>query len=278
MIFAPWFYALLGLIIGSFLNVCIYRIPRGESIVLPSSHCPACGAGIRPFDNIPVLSYLWLRGKCRSCKASISLQYPAVELLNGLGYYACALRWEMTPATFLNSALLSVLIVLVFVDYHHQILPDVLTLPGAVAGFLLCHFQSREFFLDRVTLWVANAIHPDNPDLILNWVGSALGILAGGGSLYLVSALYRLIRRQQGLGAGDVKMMAMVGAFLGWRLAGLTIFAGSFLGSLVGVFLILFRGRNLQTRLAFGTFLGAGAALSLFFGPSFLRWWYAAIR
>jgi len=132
-------------------------------------------------------------------------------------------------------------------------------------------------FLDRLSLAAATVIRPENPEPVLNWVGSALGILAGGGSLYLVATLYRLVRNQQGLGQGDIKMMAMVGAFLGWRMAGLTIFAGSLLGSLVGIFLILFHGRNLQTRLAFGTFLGAGAALSLFFGPSLLRWWHAVI-
>jgi leader peptidase (prepilin peptidase)/N-methyltransferase len=277
MVFAPWLYALLGLVIGSFLNVCIYRIPRGESIVLPSSHCPACGASIRPFDNVPVLSYLWLRGRCRSCKASISLQYPVVELLNGAAFYFCALRWGAEPPTFLNSALLAVLIILVFVDYQHQILPNVLTIPGAAAGILLSPFQSRSFFLDRITFSLASALRPENPEPAVNWVGAILGALVGGGILYLVALLYKLVRKQQGLGMGDIKMMAMVGAFLGWRLALLTIFAGSFLGSVAGVFLILFHGRNLQTRLAFGTFLGVGAALSLFFGPSFLRW-YTAIR
>jgi leader peptidase (prepilin peptidase)/N-methyltransferase len=277
MIFTPWLYALLGLIIGSFLNVCIYRIPRGESVVLPSSHCPACGSAIRPFDNVPVLSYIWLRGKCRSCKTAISFQYPAVELLNGAAYYFCALRWETEPAAFLNSAFLSFLIILVFVDYQHQILPDVLTIPGALAGFLLSTFQSRDLFSDQIALYLAATLRPSNPEQVLNWIGSALGVLAGGGILFVVSLVYRIVRKQQGLGMGDIKMMAMVGAFLGWRMALLTIFAGSFVGSLVGVFLILFRGRNLQTKLAFGTFLGIGAALSLFFGPSFLRW-YTAIR
>jgi leader peptidase (prepilin peptidase)/N-methyltransferase len=277
MVFAPWLYALLGLVIGSFLNVCIYRIPRGESIVLPSSHCPACGASIRPFDNVPVLSYLWLRGRCRSCKASISLQYPVVELLNGAAFYFCALRWGAEPPLFLNSAFLAVLIILVFIDYQHQILPNVLTIPGAAAGILLSPFQSRSLFLDRINLSLASALRPEDPEPAVNWVGAILGALVGGGILYLVALLYKLVRKQQGLGMGDIKMMAMVGAFLGWRLALLTIFAGSFLGSVAGVFLILFQGRNLQTRLAFGTFLGVGAALSLFFGPSFLRW-YTAIR
>jgi leader peptidase (prepilin peptidase)/N-methyltransferase len=277
MVFAPWLYALLGLVIGSFLNVCIYRIPRGESIVLPSSHCPACGASIRPFDNVPLLSYLWLRGRCRSCKASISLQYPVVELLNGAAFYFCALRWGAEPPLFLNSAFLAVLIILVFVDYQHQILPNVLTLPGTAAGILLSPFQSRSLFLDRINLSLASALRPEDPEPAVNWAGAILGALVGGGILYLVALLYKLVRKQQGLGMGDIKMMAMVGAFLGWRLALLTIFAGSFLGSVVGVFLILFHGRNLQTRLAFGTFLGVGAALSLFFGPSFLRW-YTAIR
>ena len=274
---APWIFALFGLVIGSFLNVCIYRIPRDESIVLPSSHCPLCGAKIRPFDNVPVLSYLLLRGRCRSCRASISLQYPLVELLSGIAFFSCAAVWGVDPPAFLNCVFLSVIIILVFIDYQHQILPDVLTIPGAVAGMLLSPFQSHVFFMDRVSLGIATLLLPGNPLPAINWTGSIFGALLGGGILYFVAALYKAVRKQQGLGMGDIKMMAMVGAFMGWRLALLTIFAGSFIGSLAGIFLIAFRGRSLQTKLAFGTFLGIGAALSLFFGPSFLSW-YASIR
>lgn len=277
MVILPWLYAVFGLIIGSFLNVCIFRIPRGESIVFPASHCPNCGAKIRPYDNVPVLSYLWLLGRCRSCRQPVSLQYPAVEILNGAAYYFCALKWGAAAPTLVNSLLLSVLIVLVFIDWQHQILPNVLTLPGAALGILLSPLQTSSLFSDPLTFGIASLIRQEPPAWILNPVGSALGALVGAGILEVVAILYKAVRKQQGLGMGDVKMMALVGAFLGWRVALLTIFAGSFIGSLTGIFLILFKGSNLQTRLAFGTFLGIGAALALFFGPSFIRW-YAGVR
>ena len=130
-------YTLFGLIIGSFLNVCIYRIPLGKSIVFPGSSCPSCSKPIRFYDNIPVLSYLLLRGKCRACGAPISFQYPLVELLTGLAFFACAKAWHFESPTYVNSLFLSVLIILVFTDYHHRILPNVLTLPGTIAGILL---------------------------------------------------------------------------------------------------------------------------------------------
>ncbi len=266
-------YTLLGLIAGSFLNVCIYRIPRRESIVLPQSHCPKCGKNIKPYDNIPVLSYLILRGKCRNCKAAISVQYPVVELLNGLGWLACALSWEFEPATFVNSLFVSAIIVLVFVDYHHQILPNVITIPGTVAGIALSMFQSQDLFRDPISVGIASVFSADNPESFLPLAGSLLGTLVAGGSLLLVSSVYMLTRKRQGLGHGDIKMMAMVGAFLGWRMGLLTILLGSFAGSILGVFLILFRGKSLQTKLAFGTFLGPGSVIALFYGLHFLRWY-----
>jgi leader peptidase (prepilin peptidase)/N-methyltransferase len=264
-------YLLLGLVIGSFLNVCIYRIPRRESIVFPGSHCPHCGKSIRPYDNVPVLAFLWLRGKCRFCRKPISLQYPVVELLGGLSFLSCALRWDFAPATYVNSAFLAAVLVLVFIDYHHQILPNRITIPGTALGIVLSPMQVPGFFEDPLSL-AATSFFPADPAVSLPWIGSLVGAGIGGGSLLAVGSAYRLIRRMQGMGMGDVKMMAMVGAFLGWRLAFLTIFAGSVVGSLVGVFLVVFRGRTLQTKLAFGTFLGAGAVLALFFGIPFLEW------
>lgn len=269
----PYIYGLFGLIVGSFLNVCIYRIPRGESIVFPGSHCPDCGHPIRPFDNVPVLSYLWLRGKCRSCRKPISPQYPFVELLTCLSFFLCAARWDAGAPTFLNSAFLAVVIILVFVDFHHQILPNVLTLPGTLAGIFLSPFQDQSLFRDTLTVNLASAFSPGNPDRFLPWAGSIFGAAMSAGLLYLVAFTYQLVRKKQGLGMGDVKMMAMVGAFLGWRLALLTVFAGSFIGSIAGVMLIVFRGKNMQTKLPFGTFLGGGAALALFYGIVFISWY-----
>jgi leader peptidase (prepilin peptidase)/N-methyltransferase len=266
-------YALLGLVIGSFLNVCIFRIPLGKSIVFPRSSCPHCGTPIRPRDNVPILSFLFLRGKCRSCGKPISIQYPLVELLTGLAFYCCERVWQLTPPTYVNSLFLSLVIVLVFTDYHHRILPNKLTLPGAVAGILLSPFQTPAVYTDALALNAAFLVGFKDALLVLPWIGSLLGAIVGGGLLLGVGFAYEKIRKRQGLGMGDVKMMAMVGAFLGWRLALLTIFAGSLIGTLVGVFLVLFRSMNLQTKLAFGVFLGTGSAISLFYGLSFLRWY-----
>jgi leader peptidase (prepilin peptidase) / N-methyltransferase len=262
----PYFWTAFGLVIGSFLNVCIYRLPRRESIVFPGSRCPKCGKAVRPYDNIPVLSYLLLGGKCRSCRQPISAQYPLVELLAGLSFYACAAVWGLTPPAFVNSLFLSLIIVLVFTDYHHQILPNALTFPGLILGLVLCPFQFPAFFRDPLSYNLAALISTSHAETLLPWVASFVGAVAGAGMPYLVAVVYQLIRKRRGLGMGDVKMLAMVGAFLGWRIAFLTIFVGSFLGSVVGILLILFGGRTLQSKLPFGTFLGAAAAASLFWG------------
>jgi leader peptidase (prepilin peptidase)/N-methyltransferase len=271
----PIAYALFGLIIGSFLNVCIYRIPLGKSIVFPGSVCPHCGSPIRFYDNVPVLSFLLLRGKCRSCGEPISLQYPLVELLTGLAFYSCARVWHFAPPTFVNSLFLSIIIVLIFTDYHHRILPNRLTLPGVVAGILLSPFQTPEVYADvfALPLKVISLLGLGDTPSLLPWIGSLLGAIIGGGPLLVIGLAYEMIRRRQGLGMGDIKMMAMVGAFIGWQLALLTIFAGSLMGTIVGIFLMITRKMDLQGKLAFGVFLGAGSALSLFYGLSFLGWY-----
>ncbi len=266
-------YALFGLVIGSFLNVCIYRIPLGKSIVFPNSHCPQCGNPIRFYDNVPILSYLLLRGKCRSCRKPISWQYPLVELLTGLAFYFCWQTWQLTSPTFVNSLFLSIIIVLIFTDFHHQILPNKLTLPGVVAGVLLSSFQEPAVYADILSFKAASLLGAQDISAALAGTGSILGAVIGGGLLFTVAYAYEKIRKRQGLGMGDVKMMAMVGAFLGWRLALLTIFAGSLIGTFIGIFLVLFRNMNLQTKLAFGVFLGAGAVFSLFYGLPFLQWY-----
>jgi leader peptidase (prepilin peptidase)/N-methyltransferase len=271
-------YAIFGLVIGSFLNVCICRIPLGKSIVFPNSSCPRCGTPIRFYDNVPIISFLLLRGKCRSCGKSISIQYPLVELLSGLAFYCCARVWQFTPPTFVNSLFLSLIIVLIFTDYRHRILPNKLTLPGAVAGILLSPLQTHAVYTDILSLNAASLLGFKDIEFVLPLVGSALGLVIGGGFLLAVALAYEKIRKRQGLGMGDVKMMAMVGAFLGWPLAVLTIFAGSLIGTLVGIFLMLFRNMNLQTKLAFGVFLGAGSAFSLFYGLPFLHWYFRIPR
>jgi leader peptidase (prepilin peptidase)/N-methyltransferase len=271
-----YLWAAFGLAIGSFVNVCIYRLPRHESIIFPRSHCPRCGKAVRPYDNIPILSFLWLHGKCRFCRQPISLQYPLVELLAALAFYVNAAAWSFTPPAFVNSAFLSVILILVFIDYHHQILPNVLTLPGMAAGIVLSPLQAKGFFDDPVSNGLASLVSPAHADTALPWVGSVFGALIGGGILLLIGTAYQALRKRQGLGMGDVKMMAMVGAFAGWRLALLTIFIGSLLGSIAGILLVLFGGRTLQSKLAFGTFLGVAATIALFFGPAILQWYAPA--
>jgi leader peptidase (prepilin peptidase)/N-methyltransferase len=260
------FYTLLGLVIGSFLNVCIYRIPIGKSVVSPRSSCTQCGAQIFFYDNIPVLSYLLLHGKCRFCSTGISFRYPFVELLTCAAFLICALKWNFSPPTFVNSLFLSITIVLIFTDHDHRILPNVLTLPGILAGILLSPFQAQE-------LYQAGLPEIQISPAILPWIGSILGALFGGGMLLVVGLGYQKLRKRQGLGMGDVKMMAMAGAFLGYPLTFLTIFAGSFLGLLAGIYVIIFHKQNLQTKLPFGVFLGVGSALMLFYGLPFLDWY-----
>jgi leader peptidase (prepilin peptidase) / N-methyltransferase len=270
----PIVYALFGLVIGSFLNVCIYRMPLGKSVVSPRSACPNCGTPIRALDNIPVLSYLILLGRCRTCKAAISIQYPIVELMTGAAFFGCAMKWNFAAPTFVNTLLLSITIVLVFTDLHHRILPNVLTLPGIVAGILLSPFQSRSFYsFDWISSKVASLIWPGNPQSLLPWTGSIVGAIIGGGILLVVGFLYEKLRKKQGLGMGDVKMLAMVGAFLGYPLAIVTLMAGSIFGTLLGISLILAGRGSLQTKLAFGVFLGIGTVLSVFYGLPFLFWY-----
>jgi leader peptidase (prepilin peptidase) / N-methyltransferase len=271
-------YGLFGLVIGSFLNVCIYRLPRNVSIAFPRSRCPHCENPIRPYDNIPLFSYIFLGGKCRFCKKPISLQYPFVELLSGLAFFACALKWGVAPPTLVNSLFLTMTIVLIFIDYHHQILPNVITLPGTAAGILLCTFQTNDFYTDALTIRIASMFGLGNLQHTMPWVGSILGAVVGGGLLYLVGVGYFKFRKIQGLGMGDVKMMAMVGAFYGWRVALITLFAGSLLGTLLGLGLMIRNRANMQTKLAFGVFLGIGSAFSLFYGLPLLRWYLHLFR
>jgi leader peptidase (prepilin peptidase)/N-methyltransferase len=263
----------MGLLIGSFLNVCIYRIPLKKSIVWPGSSCPKCGKSIKPYDNIPVLSWLILRGKCRFCKNPISPQYPFVELLTGVAFFACYHTWGLASPTFVNSLFLAIVIVLIFTDYHHQILPNVLTIPGAIAGILLSPWQIFPVYLGVLEVKVATLLGLDGTPLVWPWLGSILGAAFGGGLLYIVATLYKALRHRDGLGFGDVKMMMMVGAFLGYRLALLTIFGGALLGTIVGISLQIAGKATMQTKLAFGVFLGIAAATALFWGLPFLDWY-----
>ena len=275
MIVWAWLAGLLGLIIGSFLNVCIHRIPREESVVFPRSRCPHCDATIAPYDNLPVFSYLWLGGRCRQCRAPIPLHYPLVELLTGVVYALCALNAPSLPLFLVSVVFATLIIPLIFIDYYHYILPDVITKPGMALGLLLSPLMPPGHWSDVLTASVytllnIHSLSPAWQPVVQALIGSTLGMLMGGGILWLVAEVYFRVRKREGLGLGDVKMMAMVGAFLGWKLAWFTIFLGSLVGSLYGGYLILTRGENFQYKLYFGTFLGMGALVALLYGGQFL--------
>ncbi len=249
---------IFGLITGSFLNVCIYRLPREISIVSPPSACPGCKKPIKPWDNIPIISYLFLRGKCRNCGERISIRYPLVELLNGLLYllivYFFGFGWHLIPLF----AFVSAMVVITFIDLEFQIIPDVITLPGILIGVI-----SSVFFLSDPLF----NLHAS--DMLTGLINSLIGILLGGGLFFLIAVVSK-----GGMGGGDIKMMAMVGAFMGWKAVLLVTFIGSLTGSLVGVMLMLFKGKDRKTKVPFGPFLALGSLISLFVGGKIITWYW----
>jgi leader peptidase (prepilin peptidase)/N-methyltransferase len=242
-------FALAGLMIGSFLNVCIYRLPRRESIVWPASHCTTCNRQLAWYENVPVVSWLVLRGRCRGCGSRISVMYPLVELTTSAVFAGGVLVYGLSPLLFVRLAFGCALIVLFMIDLQHQILPNAITLPGIVAGFLASLF------------------------LPPGWLSSLIGIVAGGGILWALAEAYYRLRGIEGLGMGDVKMLAMIGAVLGWPLMLLTLVVASFAGSLVGVGLMAFGRGGMQAALPFGTFLALGALFAAVVGDPILSWY-----
>ena len=260
-----------GLVVGSFLNVCIRRLPRGESVVLPASHCPACHAPIKPYDNIPVVSWLLLGARCRDCKTRISALYPAVELLTGLLFLACYWAFGPTAEALKWAVFTALLVVLAITDVRERLLPDPVNLGGLGVGFALSFFTRP---LDGSAAWLANrlfAYPPPRP--VLSFTDALLGAAAGSGLLWVVAEGYFRLRGREGMGLGDVKMMAMAGAFLGLKRTLLTILAGSLLGSVVGLLMIALAGKGRDYELPFATFLGAAALLVVFFGTPALDWY-----
>ncbi|MBI3810912.1 MAG: prepilin peptidase [Nitrospirae bacterium] len=233
-----------GLIIGSFLNVCIHRLPIDESLMAPSSRCPSCRHPVRWRDNVPVISFLVLRGRCRDCGQPISWRYPLVELANGVGYVLLVWRFGISFPTAVYSLLYSSLLVITFIDLDHQIIPDRITLPGIVIGL------------------ASSVVLP------LGFLNALIGFLLGGSLFYGVAVLSR-----GGMGGGDIKLIAMIGAFLGWKQVLLTIFIGALAGSVVGLFLMAFKGKSRKHAVPFGPFLSLGAVVSLFAGPAIWNWY-----
>jgi len=247
------FLFVLGTIAGSFMNVCIYRLPRKESVVRPPSHCPSCGKGIAWFDNIPVFSFLILKGKCRACKEKISPRYLFVEILSGVVCVLLFLRFNLAPEFFIFWYLLSALTVISFVDFQIQEIPDEITLSGIILGLL------------------AAALYPPlmgKVKILPSVLVSFLGVIAGGGSIYVLGFLGEFIFKKEAMGGGDVKLMAMIGAFLGWKLALFTFFLAPFFGSIAGIALKIKEGREV---IPYGPYLSLAAVVAIFFGDEILK-------
>jgi leader peptidase (prepilin peptidase)/N-methyltransferase len=270
-----------GACIGSFLNVVIHRVPLEESIVFPNSRCPSCGAVIAFYDNIPVLSWALLGAKCRGCKERISFRYPAVELLTALLWVAVAMHDGLSVALPFDLVFVSALLALIFIDAEHMILPNVITYPGivfAVVARVAIPLLSRGLHFDDLPS-LANGAFAGRPFWITSLAGAAIGALIGGGSLWLMGWTWEKLRGVEAMGLGDVKMMFMVGAYLGWRLTILTIFIGVLTGSIIGIVLMARqRERNMQMLLPFGIFLGIGAIFSLLFGVHLVEWYAGQFR
>ena len=246
-----------GAILGSFANVCIWRMPRGESVVRPPSHCVACGRRLSWWENVPIASYLFLRGRCRGCGVGISLRYPAVELAMTL-LAIFAWRHFNEPRLFFLYLCLFLLpmVIITVIDIQHYIIPDSISLPGIGVGFLVHVFIEGG---GGSHMWSA--------------IDSLAGILVGGGSLYLVALAYEKFRKQEGLGGGDVKLIAMLGAFFGWRAALLILLISSFLGSIVGLAVMIALRKDMKHPIPFGPFLAAAGVLYLFAGKQIIQWY-----
>ena len=236
-----------GTVVGSFLNVVIYRLPRGESISYPPSRCPSCGARVRPWHNVPIVSFVFLKGRCRDCAARISLRYPLVEGLAGLLTAGIWAKYGASPAAAAYFILVCGLIAVTFIDFDHMIIPDSLSLGGVVVGFATSLVTS------------------------LGWLGSVAGLVVGGGSLLLVYLAYLALTRREGMGLGDVKLLAAIGAFLGWRAVLFTIFVSSVTGAAIGGAAVGFR---LRQAIPYGVFLAFGAVVYIFWGPLLIDWYF----
>lgn len=236
-------FILFGAIVGSFLNVVILRLPQeNESIVFPASHCPECKELIRWYDNIPIFSFLLLGGKCRHCNQVISWQYPLVEsLMAGLSW-ALYLKFSITISYVVYFPFCAALLAIIFIDFYHQIIPDVISLPGIVLGVLFSFV---------------------NP--ALTWQNSIIGLVCGGGFFYLIAAGYYLLAKRAGMGGGDIKLLAMIGAFLGWQSLPFVVFSSALLGSVIGIAAMVKQKKGGKTVIPYGPFLAVGSYLYLFF-------------
>ncbi|MCX7794509.1 MAG: prepilin peptidase [Thermodesulfovibrionales bacterium] len=251
----------LGLIAGSFMNVCIYRIPRNLSLIKPGSRCPDCKSPVKPYDNIPVLSFFLLRGKCRTCGAKIHWRYPVVEFLNGILWLIIFNKFGDTPYSLPFLFFASCLVVITFIDIEHMIIPDIITVPGTLIGIALGPILPDPFF--RL--------------VTLGFLTSLTGALTGFLLFFIIAVIGEWIFKREAMGGGDIKLMAMVGAFTGWKGVILTTFSGSLIGALAGVVVILSRKRS-DTVIPFGPYLAGGAMVSLLFGQEVMNLWLRWIQ
>jgi len=241
---------ILGALIGSFLNVCILRLPKEESIITPGSHCPSCQNPIKFYDNVPLISYILLKGRCRHCRSAISFQYPLIEGITALGSLILFLKFGPSLSYLVYFAFLASLIIITVIDLHHQIIPDVISLPGIGVGLL------------------ASLIIPQ-----IHLRDSLIGIVSGGGSLFVVATLYQWLFKREGMGGGDIKLLAMIGAFLGWKAVLLTILLSSLIGSMTGIIIMVLKGKDFKYAIPFGPFLSLGAVISLFYQNEIIFWY-----
>ena len=248
-----------GAMVGSFMNVCIFRLPKEESIVFPASHCQSCRKPIQWYDNIPCLSFLMLRGRCRHCRAKISWQYFFIELLSGALFVLFYQKFGLTVNSFFYLAMTLSFVVVSAIDFRHRIIPDGITLPGILIG------------LAASAVWPS--LHGQE-----SWKGGLLqsfvGIMIGGGFLYLAGTLTEIVLKREAMGGGDVKLLAMIGALLGWKGVLWTIFVSSVLGSVVGVYQ---RVRYGEMYIPYGPYLAGAAFLYLFYGPEIFQWYLGFI-
>lgn len=249
------FVFVFGLCIGSFMNVCIYRLPASKSVIHPPSMCPNCGSSIRFYDNIPVLSYLLLGGRCRHCKVPVSLRYPLVELMSGVFALGVLMKFGLTLEALVYYGFIAVLLLITFIDLDHQIIPDVITLPGIPIGF------------------IAALALPT-----LTYTDSILGLIAGGGSLFIVAWTYNRITGKDGMGGGDIKLLAMIGTLLGWQGVLFTIFVSSAVGTLAGIIVMLRTRKGMKLAIPFGPFLAIGAIAYVFLGPALIAWYLGLLQ
>jgi len=242
------FAFIFGAVIGSFLNVCIFRLPAETSIVKPSSRCPYCRHPIRYYDNIPIISYILLGGKCRDCGGKISWRYPLVELITGLLSLLLFIKFGLTLKFLAFFIFTAVLIVITFIDLDHQIIPDVLSLPGIPVFFLAAVFIVK-----------------------LPWMEALLGLLIGGGVLLTIALVYELISKREGMGGGDIKLLAMIGGFLGWKSLIFLLLFSSFSGAIIGVAAMIIKKQDTKYAVPFGPFLSAAAVAYIFAGDAFMK-------